>query len=201
VLVESRVTNTQHATARYVQALHEYYYPPRRDVEEKMNWTEGFSCRREAAIAVGLIPEGGEVTLVAGEDGWFGEKLAAAGYAKVFDHGIVVTHVMPPDLAGFWHQRVGRGQGTAQIWHQRDRWSLAKMWRTVLVLTVINGLSVLVPLVPFRRALSLTAFSPQGHSDWLVFAVLNGVELTANLCGLWLGLIEAQCAHIKRRAE
>ena len=190
VLVESRVTNTQYATARYVQALHEYYYPPRRDVEDKMNWTEGFSCRRDAAIAVGLIPEGRDVTLVAGEDGWFGEKLAAAGYRKVFDRRIVVTHVMPPDIVSFWHQRVGRGQGTPQVWHGRDGWSLSKIAKTVFGICNLSALALLVPLPAIWRGWQISAYSPHRHSDWMVFAVLNWLESAANLYGLVKGTIE-----------
>jgi len=198
VLVESRVGNIEHATARYVQALHEFHYPPRPEIEARMNWTEGFSCRREAALAVGLIPEGKGLTLMAGEDGWFGEKLQAANYRKVFDRTIVVTHVMPPDLPGFWHQRVGRGQGTVQVWQQRNGWPLSKLTLTATQLTMLIGLGLLLPLPALWRGWQLARYSPKGHQDWLAFAALDWIESAANMLGLHKGLAEARRAVSQR---
>jgi glycosyltransferase involved in cell wall biosynthesis len=195
VLVESRVTNVEYATARYVQALHELHYPPVPDVEARMNWTEGFSCRRAAALSVGLIPEGDNVVLVAGEDGWFGEKLAAAGYKKVFDHSIVVTHVMPPDLRGFWQQRVGRGQGVPQVWQGRDGWSLGKVRRTALWLSFLSGLALVMPIPALRRSWRLCQYSPRRQADWLTFAALDWFETAANVTGLLKGAGELSKAR------
>jgi cellulose synthase/poly-beta-1,6-N-acetylglucosamine synthase-like glycosyltransferase len=198
VLVESRVSNLEHTTARYVQALHEFHYPPRPEVEARMNWTEGFSCRREAALAVGLIPEGEGLTLVAGEDGWFGEMLEAAQYRKVFDRTLVVTHAMPPDLPGFWHQRVGRGQGTVQVWQQRDGWPLNKLTLTIAQLTLLIGLGLLLPLPAVWRGWRLARYSPKGRKDWLAFAALDWIESAANVRGLWIGLAGARRAVSQR---
>jgi glycosyltransferase involved in cell wall biosynthesis len=187
VLVESRVTNLDDASARYVQALHEFYYPPRPEVEAQMNWTEGFSCRRAAAIAVGLIPEGKPVHLVAGEDAWFSEMLARSGWRKTFDRNIVVTHVMPPVWNGFWPQRVGRGQGVVQIWHMRYGWPMRKVWLNVARLWLLSGLALLLPLPALWRGWQLSAYSPRGRADWLTFSALDWFEAAANLWGLLKG--------------
>jgi len=197
LLVESRVTNTQFARPRYVQALHQFHYPSTPEVEARMNWTEGFSCRREAAIKVGLIPEGDSVTLVAGEDGWFGEKLEAAGYKKAFDRSIVVTHVMPTDFGEFWHQRVGRGQGTPQVWYERDQWSLNKITNEVIKLSSLSALALLIPLPALYRGWRLSAFSPRGRADWPVFAALDWIESAANITGLIEGVRELKQAGVK----
>lgn len=162
-----------------------------------MNWTEGFSCRRAAAIAVGLIPEGDSVTLVAGEDGWFGEKLAAAGYKKAFDRSIVVTHVMPTSLTEFWHQRVGRGQGTPHVWYGRDNWPLNKIGLHVLWLISLSGLALLVPLPALWRGWRLSALSVRGRADWLKFAALDWIEAAANITGLIRGTLELKRAGAK----
>jgi glycosyltransferase involved in cell wall biosynthesis len=196
VLVESRVTNTQFVMPRYIQALHEFHYPARPDVEARMNWTEGFSCRREAALKVGLIPEGDASPLVAGEDGWFGEKLAEAGYKKVFDRSIVVTHVMPTNLGEFWHQREGRGQGTPQVWFGRDGWTLSKITTQVLMLSIPIGLALLIPIPALWRAWQLSAFSPRRRADWLPFAALGWVESAANLMGLFKGVGELRQVRV-----
>lgn len=197
VLVESRVTNIEHATARYVQALHQLYYPPLPEVEATMNWTEGFSCRRKCALAVDLIPEGDVATLVAGEDTWFGDKLAAAGYRKVFDRSIEVTHVMPPDLAGFWHQRVGRGQGTAQIWHMRQGWPVRKVTAVVIRLCLLSGLALLFPIPALWRGWQLSSYSSRGRADWLTFGALGWFESAANIWGLIRGVRELWHAGAK----
>ncbi|MBM4425237.1 MAG: glycosyltransferase [Chloroflexi bacterium] len=194
VLVESRVANLEHATARYVQALHEFHYPPRPNVEARINWTEGFSCRREAALEVNLIPEGDSVTLVAGEDSWFGDKLESAGYRKAFDHSILVTHVMPPDLPGFWRQRVGRGQGTVQIWHERHGWSVSKLRWAVARLTCLIGLGLLLPVPALWRGWRLTRYSPRGYADWIAMTFIDWIASAANVRGLWVGLSEVSRA-------
>jgi glycosyltransferase involved in cell wall biosynthesis len=189
LLVESRVTNVEFAMPRYIQALHQYHYPATPEVEARMNWTEGFSCRREAVIAIGLMPEGGSI-LVSGEDGWFGENLEAAGYKKAFDHSIVVTHVMPANLKGFWAQRVERGHGVPQMWRDRNGWSANRIVANVLWLSFLSGLALVIPLPAMWRAWHISAFSPRGRADWPVFTVLGWIETVANLAGLFKGTRE-----------
>lgn len=198
VLVESRVTNLEHAVARYVQAMHEHHYPPGSEVESRMNWTEGFSCRRDAAAAVGLIPEGGAAPLLAGEDGWFGENLAAAGYHKAMDRSIVVTHVMPADLKTFWHQRLGRGRGAVQIWHQRDGWPLARIAREVAAACLLTGAALMIPLPSLYRAVVFARYSPRRAADWLPFAALDWVTSAANLWGLIAEAMDLRRAQRRR---
>jgi cellulose synthase/poly-beta-1,6-N-acetylglucosamine synthase-like glycosyltransferase len=197
VLVESRVSNVETAPARYVQASHERDYPPRPEVEASMQWTEGFSCRRSAALAVGLMPEGAAGPLVAGEDGWFGDLLAAAGYRKAFDRSIVVTHVAPPNLSGFWRQRVGRGQGGPQILHARRGWPLHRIIPAAFHATVRHLLIVLVPLLPLWQGWRLSAYSPRGRVDWLPFAALTWVEAAANARGIAQGVLDLWRAGVR----
>jgi glycosyltransferase involved in cell wall biosynthesis len=191
VLVESRVSNLQSTFARYAQALHMRLYPPRPDVDATMNWTEGFSCRRHAALAVGLFPEGRHAPLVAGEDGWFGEKLAAAGYRKVMDRTIVVTHVVPGDFTSFWHQRVGRGQGWPQVLHERHGWTSRRLAVLALKVSGIRALLMLVPITSLWRGWKLSAYSPRKRGDWLAMAALDWVDALATICGLLTGTLTA----------
>ena len=188
VLVESRVSNLESATARYIQALHELQYPARPEVEARMNWTEGFSCRREAALTVGLFPEGELAPLVAGEDGWFGEKLEAARYRKVFDRRLVVMHVAPPRLKDFWRQRMGRGRGWPQILRERHGWPdrrIAGVASKVAGRQVL-ALACLAPSV--RQGWRLAARSPRGRRDWLVLSALDWLDRLATLSGLVAGV-------------
>ncbi|MBS60327.1 MAG: hypothetical protein CL606_03345 [Anaerolineaceae bacterium] len=189
VLVESEVTNIDMLFPRYIQSQHRLYYGP--DTKVNMNWTEGFSCRRSAAIAVGLFPEGRSDPLVAGEDGWFGELLESNGYTRVFDRSIVVSHIMPTETIEFFAQRVGRGQGVAQIWYQRDNISMIVLLLRTLRQTsfMLSNLMFCIPIA--RQSWRLLWHSPRQLNDFIPFLVASGLESLANVIGIWLGLIEA----------
>lgn len=189
VLVESRVSNTEALFPRYIQAQHEYYYGP--DTLVNMNWTEGFSCRRHAAIAAGMFPEGVSAPLVAGEDGWFGERLEAYGCNRVFDRTIIVSHVMPSGLGEFFSQRVGRGQGTAQIGIQREGISLGSLGIRALKQSVHSVVSI-IGVVPIgMRAWRFALQSPSRWADWLPFIWAVSLESCATVVGVWKGFWEA----------
>jgi GT2 family glycosyltransferase len=197
VLVESRVANLEAATGRFVQALHERDYPPRPDVDASMNWTEGFSCRRDAALAAGLFPEGRDVTLVAGEDGWFGERLAAAGFRKVFDRSLVVTHVVPARLGAFARQRAGRGRGWPQILHERGGAPFGRVLGTIAKVSLLEAFALAVPVRSLVRGWSLSSRSPRGRSDAAPFALLDWLATAAALSGMWAGVIELRRAGVR----
>jgi glycosyltransferase involved in cell wall biosynthesis len=197
VLVESRVTNLESSIARYLQAMHEWQYPPRPEIEANMNWTEGFSCKREAALAVGGIPEGDLVPLLAGEDGWFGENLAAARFRKVFDRSILVTHVMPPDIKTFWRQRAGRSQGMVQIWAMQHHWSLRKIVEVTIKSCTLGIAGLLIPISALTRCWRLSKFSSRGMKDFFVFSLIDWIASTANVWGLIAGVLELQHAGAK----
>ena len=197
VLVESRITNIEELPARYAQVLHEYYFPPRPDIEARMNWTEGFSCRRSAALAVGLFPEGKTFPLVAGEDGWFGEKLATAGYQKIFDRSIVVTHIAPTSIKGFWDKRIERGRGVPPIWNLRDQWPLKRITRVVVTASVLSGFALIIPIPSIQRAWQQSFFSPRGRKDFLNFIFLDWLTTAGNVWGLIRGVIDLYQASIR----
>jgi hypothetical protein len=154
-----------------------------------MNWTEGFSCRRAAALAVGGFPEGIHAPLVAGEDGWFGEKLAAARYTKTFDRRIVVTHVAPSTIPAFWRQRVGRGRGWPQVLYARHQWSARRL--TVLAAKIVaRGTLLLLPLRALWRGWKLSAYSPRGRRDWPRMSALEWIDSLAMVVGVVAGVVE-----------
>ena len=194
VLVESQVTNVEMLFPRYIQSQHRLYYGP--DTKVNMNWTEGFSCRRSAAISVGLFPEGISAPLVAGEDGWFGELLEDNGYKRVFDRSILVSHIMPADLSKFFTQRVGRGQGVAQIWYQRDNISRIELLlrATKQTFFALLGICFVVPIA--RHSYRFSRHSPRRLNDFIPFLWAVGLESVANVIGIWRGIIEA-CSNTK----
>ena len=167
VLVRSVVENLSDLFARYVEssgvALF-YEQDP-----QLMEWTEGFSCRRELAIRAGLFPTGYAVPICAGEDGFFGENLRKLGARKIVDLDIVVTHVAPALFDEYWAIRKGRGQGSPQVRRFLQKWGFfrislrasMRMARTFLMTATLLPML----LVCFRYA----RVSPRGARDALPF--------------------------------
>ncbi len=182
--VESRVTNLDHPFPRFIQAqhAHDQHHNP-----DEADWTEGFSCRLEAARAVGGFPEEfGRNT--AGEDGVFTERLRDYGCTGARDNSIVVPHVAPAEFGEYWRQRLGRGRGGAYRLYAFEgrplRWGA--IIRSVLATWVLTVL--LVPALV--RAWHLTRYSPRGRADWLPLTWARLIEMAATGAGYWNGARE-----------
>jgi len=127
VLVKSVVKNLDNLFARYVEAVGIYdFYGSN---PQGMDWTEGFSCKRDLAIRAGLFPTGFAVPLVAGEDKVFGENLRSLNANKIIDLTIVCSHIAPALFSEYWHIRKGRGEGSPQIRRFLEGWSYPKILR------------------------------------------------------------------------
>jgi glycosyltransferase involved in cell wall biosynthesis len=143
VLVRSDVKNLQDLFARYVNAVSIYDFYS--ENPQEMEWTEGFSCRRETAIAAGLFPSGFSIPLVAGEDKIFGENLKKIGARKIVDLSIVCQHIAPASLSEYWHIRKGRGEGAPQVRYFIQDWgvtiifiwALLRLMKTIFLITLI----------------------------------------------------------------
>lgn len=187
VLVRSVVENIDDLFARYVEssgiALF-YGQDP-----ELMEWTEGFSCRREMAIRAGLFPTGYAVPICAGEDGFFGTNLRKLGARKKVDLDIVVTHVAPAPFGEYWNIRKGRGQGSPQIRRFLQKWSFFRVGLRASIRVVYTCFmtATLLPmlLVCFRYA----SVSPRGLRDLLPFCWAWLIEQVAFSVGEWQSLL------------
>lgn len=102
VLVEALVLNQENTWARYVEMLHKQTIGPAQE------WTEGFSARKSAVEKVGFIP--GEFSVTFCRDWFLGKALQDAGFKKVIDRSIVVTHKAPDNLEEYWRVRKARGR-------------------------------------------------------------------------------------------
>lgn len=181
VLVESKVLNMNELFPRYLEAQHKWFY----DGVDWIEWTEGFSCRRDAAIAIGMFPTGYPIPLVAGEDGIFGEKLRAGGYRKVIDRSIFVTHIAPATMEGYWPQRVGRTYATPLIWRYVEKRSMFVVFFR-MIKALPGNLFATFLLIPIAlSAFRFTKFSPKGKSDFFGFMWAAYVEHLAGFWGLW----------------
>jgi len=188
VLVRSEVENLADLYARYVECMGivDYYGA----APETLEWTEGFSCRRELAIRAGLFPVGYPVPICAGEDGVFGKNLRDKGARKKIDLDIVVTHVAPAALAEYWRIRVGRGRGSPQVRRFLHKWSWLRiaLWATLRVLKTLTWIGLILPMV---RICTLAArASPRGQADLLPFCWAWLIEQAAFHVGEWMSIVE-----------
>lgn len=103
VVVHSVVKNRDTAWGRVLSAEGESWIAG----QPEMEWSEGFSCRVDAARAVGGIP--GDFAVPFCRDWYLGRALGRGGYRKVVDLSITMEHVVPDTLRSFWRNQVWRG--------------------------------------------------------------------------------------------
>jgi glycosyltransferase involved in cell wall biosynthesis len=184
VLVESKIANTEALFPRYLEALHRLAYGGQDWVE----WTEGFSCRRVAALDVGLFPET-PIPLCSGEDGYFGAQLARK-YRKVIDRSIIVSHVMPEMLGSFWAQQVSRGRATPRYFCFLESGSLVliALRAAVKTLRFVLATGTVIPTVVF--CVRLCRCSVRGIRDLPAFCAVRVLSQYAHVYGEWLGVLD-----------
>ena len=175
--VNARVANTRDITARFLQAEHEVLY-----AADRVGWTEGFSCRREAALGA-RFPE--EIPGLGGEDVEFFDRLRAGGASWKVDYSITVPHRAPSTLRGFWSQWRWRGNAIPYIETRLQHRPLALVTlRRALAAT--KSLAFALALVPNARAAHARARrSPRGMRDLPGFWLLVHMQAAAHRTGEW----------------
>jgi hypothetical protein len=103
VIVRSTVLNSDCIWGQLVEAEARRYLARKPDME----WSEGFSCRRSAALEVGLIP--GRFPVNFCRDWRLGAALSGAGKKKHVDLEIPMEHVVPPTAGAFFRHSIWRG--------------------------------------------------------------------------------------------
>jgi GT2 family glycosyltransferase len=177
VSVQSRVLNTECAVGRYIQAAHDLDYGP-----DAVGWTEGFSCRRDAAIAA-RFPE--ELPGLGGEDVEFFDRLCKEGVPWRVDYSIVVPHRAPGTLRAFWRQWQWRGNAVPHIELRLRRRPFAGVVAT-RALASMKTAALIHALAPMmRRALDLARESPRGTRDLPAFWLLAHAQALAQRSGEW----------------
>lgn len=192
VLVRSKVVNTQDLYARYVDAMGA---ADQSGDPSWMEWTEGFSCRREVAIKAGMFPTGFAVPICAGEDGFFGTNLKKLGARKKIDFTITVDHVAPPSLSEYWHIRKGRGLGSPQIRHFLHKWPLWRIasWATLRIGKTLVYVGLVVPAIFIVWRAS--RHSKNGMRDLMPFLWSWLIEQFAFHVGEWESIFEINRAE------
>ncbi len=181
VLVGWRVANRESAVARFVEA--QSYMQLQSD--DSIEWTEGFSCRRDLAMRAGLFPMT-PVPLVAGEDGPFGAALHRIG-RKVVDRSIVVSFVAPVQLGLFWQTYKERVYPHTHyfLFHRSIKHivlrTIAKQIKRLLEILLI------VPVLVYSWR--VCRWSSRGRRDWPWFVLTDVFQKLAFIVGEWEGLI------------
>jgi hypothetical protein len=160
-----------------------------------MEWTEGFSCRRQIAIDAGLFPSGYAVPLCAGEDGVFGDSLRKLGAKKIVDLDIICTHIAPASLSEYWYIRKGRGQGSPQVRRFLQDWGFGKI-AIRATLRVIRTTIMTITLLPMLWiCYRYSKKSSRGLADLLPFCWAWLVEQVAFSVGEWQSLVHIHKAE------
>ena len=180
VSVDSRVANLECVPGRYIDAVHRLNYGA-----TNVGWSEGFSCRREAALAA-AFPE--EIPGAGGEDVEFLDRLLRLGYRWKVDYSICVAHRVPSTFAGFWAQCHGRGRSIPYCETALKGWPLAfvTLRRAAAWLKTLAVAAAVVPNVVI--AAKLASKSPRGARDlpamWFAHHALFAAHRTGELQGL-----------------
>ena len=180
VSVDSRVENLGFISGRYVDASHKLKYGA-----ATVGWSEGFSCRREAAVAA-AFPE--EIPGAGGEDVEFVDRLLRLGYRWQVDYSISVDHRVPPTLSGFWEQFRGRGRALPYYEHLLKKWPLPLVTarRAAAWIKTVALAAAIVPNVVM--AVRLARKSPRGLRDLPAMWAAHHVLFAAHRVGEWQSL-------------
>lgn len=183
VLVEARVSNTEHLFSRFVDAQH--LAEGQGDAYSKNEWTEGYSCRKEVAIKAGLFPVL-PITIKAGEDGYFGNQVRQLGFKKVVDRSITVFHVAPYRFRDFWRIRKERISSVASYF--LDKKSLFKVFLKGIYRIIILFLKTMLIFPWLFFGFRIAKFSSRGVRDVVQFIYAGFIQEIAFLVGQWTTL-------------
>lgn len=183
VIVGSTVLNQDVLWGRFVEAASRSAWVTVQDPE----WSEGFSCRRNAAAQVGYFP--GDFPVPFCRDYLLGVALNRAGFKKKIDVSISVEHIVPTTLAGYWRNQVWRGSITAPFFYYLRDWP----WLFIALRECLKAgnrlLCYLLLLPALWRTARLTRYAPGGWQDLIgMFAagLVQDLALTVGgLKGLW----------------
>lgn len=187
VVCRSYVRNNNELFGRYIYARGMVG----REKGREPYWSEGFSCRRSAAEAVGYIP--GDFPVPFCRDNLLGKNLMSANFTKHLDMDIYVEHDSPKTLREFWGNQVWRATFAASYLYHFENKSLfyitvrelAKSAR-MLALTLI-----IVPIL--YRSWRMVKYT-EGWRTFFALVYVAYVADMARLRGTFKGLSRLRAA-------
>ncbi|MEK7674149.1 MAG: glycosyltransferase family 2 protein [Patescibacteria group bacterium] len=181
VLVESEVFNRKSVWARFIEMQHRFEYKHRNDIE----WTEGFSCKREVALSVGGIP--GEFSITFCRDWLLGVNLNKAGFKKIVDKSILVTHKAPETFSEYWRVRKARGRFGALNQYYIFHRAKPNLFLKFIVKDIFFVLKFLTIIPAFYRVYKISKLSDRSLRDFFPFYVAYFIQELARAMGEWQG--------------
>jgi glycosyltransferase involved in cell wall biosynthesis len=145
VFPKSQVENCQSGYGLFRDAYRKYNYQEKR----KVMWSQGFACRKEIIVQVGMFNE--KYPGCGGEDWDIVSKIDKLSMCRLVDNTIEVKHVVPSNLKGvIWHM-YNRGRGTAYnqlIYSNKDPriillFKTLRILYSILVLFLSRGILLL----------------------------------------------------------
>ena len=198
VIVRSKAMNQENIWGKLIAARETQHL----SLSARAEWSEGFSCRRDAAESVGYIP--GDFPIPFCRDWRFGATLNGAGYKKHVDTSIEMGHVVPGRFASFWGNRVWRGGFSAPSYYyfRKNSFLIAAVRE---ILKSVRNLAILAFVFPkLYEALQLSRFSSHGILDTGAIYAAACVETAATTVGNCKGLVQlfsTQVIGIDRLAD
>ncbi len=184
VPVESKVFNQENFWARFIEMQHRYETGK---IGDKTEWSEGFSFRRQAALDVGLIP--GDFPVRFCRDWFLGKKMNEAGFKKVVDRSILVTHKAPDNFKEYWRVRKNRGRFSALTQYfllKRNRGFLALKF---LIKDLLWFLEFILVFPAAIKIYKISGLSKNHFRDFFPFFYAYLIQKAAFIFGEWSGLI------------
>jgi len=186
LVVRDHVLNTAALVPRFIEAQNTIYY----ENNEWVDWSEGFSCRRDAALHVGLFSEDTPIALCDGADVYFSRKLRAAGYKGILDRSIVMYHVAPESFREYLSQRIERGRGSTLI--KTFVYGIPRylVGLHVVARSMLSFMKVMLIIPLSLDAWRVSKYSPRGRMDLGGFCITELLQLAGMCFGKWKGLTE-----------
>ena len=184
LLVETEFIDKKYLFPRFEEAQHHFNYDKREDLE----WSQAFSCRKEAAIKVGMFATEAPLPLVGGEDSYLGKRLRDKGYRKKIDRSIIVCHNSPESFKGFWKSRKEASYYFMSFFV--DKVPLFRLFIGACLRTLIIIGQILLLIPSFVQAYKISCFSERGRKDLFPFFFAFILQQLAFISGKWGSLIK-----------
>ncbi len=184
VVVDSLSFNLENVYSRFVEMQQRA-----KEKNPKFSpWTtQGYSVRRDAALAVGMI-SGGVYPVNFCRDWSLGKKLEEHRYKKIFDRSIAVPHKSPDNFPEYWIVRKTRGLMSAYQPYFMFHESPFRMLCRFAAKSVLEFLRFVL-IIPAAWHVAEAARESTKHSfrDFFLFYYAYFIQQLARVVGEWQG--------------
>lgn len=186
VTVGSYSYNVENVYSRFVEMQHRY-------IESRPGYdpytTQGYSVRRDAALAVGLI-SGGRYPVNTCRDWSLGKKLTERGYKKIHDHSIVVPHKSPDGFHEYWQVRKTRGLMSVYQPYFMFHASPTFLFLKFIAKDILAFFHFALIAPAALRVIAIARYSGHPVRDFFPFFYAYFIQIFARCVGEWQGLLD-----------